>query len=298
VSEVVVVPDTLSGERVDRAVALLTGWSRRDVRTLVEAGSVLVEGRAVSPSARLEAGDRLEWTAEPEPEPQPGPEPDVPVTVVYEDADVLVVDKPAGLVVHPGAGHRTGTLVGGLLARYDLAGVGAPDRPGIVHRLDRDTSGLLLVARSPVAYDELVRALADREVQREYDTVVVGTPGASRGTVDAPIGRSARTPTKMAVRAGGREARTHYEVVERFDDVSRLAVTLETGRTHQIRVHLAAIDHPVVGDVVYGRPDARVSRPFLHAARLRFDHPVTAKPMHFESALPDDLSAALAAFAG
>ncbi len=295
--EPVVVPETLAGERVDRAVALLTGWSRRNVRTLVETGAVLVDGRAVTPSARLAAGSRLEWTATPPPEPLPGPEPDVGVPVVYEDDDLVVVDKPPGLVVHPGSGHRSGTLVGGLLARYDLAGVGDPERPGIVHRLDRDTSGLLVVARTPAAYEELVRGLAAREIRRVYDAAVVGMPASSRGTVDAPIGRSARTPTKMAVRAGGRDARTHYEVVTTYRDVSRLTVTLETGRTHQIRVHLAAIDHPIVGDVMYGRPDARVGRPFLHAARLEFDHPISGAPMRFEAPLPPDLAAALDAFA-
>lgn len=291
----VVVPESLAGERVDRAVALLTGWSRSAVRTLVEAGSVLVDGRVAGRSERLEAGSRLEWTAEPAVEPGPHAEPDVPVTVVYEDADLVVVDKAAGLVVHPGSGHREGTLVGGLLARYDLAGVGEPDRPGIVHRLDRETSGLLVVARTDAAYTGLVAMLAAHDVEREYVAVVVGRPEATRGTVDAPIGRSARTPTRMSVRTGGREARTHYEVIDRFADTSLLAVTLETGRTHQIRVHLAAIGHPVLGDPVYGRTDPRVGRPFLHAARLSFRHPVTGESMRFESPLPADLQTALAA---
>ena len=199
------------------------------------------------------------------------PIPTVPIVVVYEDDDLVVVDKPAGLVVHPGAGHRDGTLVNGLLARYDLAAVGEPARPGIVHRLDRETSGLLVVARTPAAYDGLVRALAAHEVERRYDAVVVGAPESTHGTVDAPIGRSVRNPTRMAVRTGGREARTHYEVVDRYDDTARLAVSLETGRTHQIRVHLAAIGHPVLGDPVYGRTDPRIARPFLHAAELAFD---------------------------
>jgi 23S rRNA pseudouridine1911/1915/1917 synthase len=293
----VVVPESLGGERVDRAVALLTGWSRSSVREMVERGDVLVDGTAVARSARLEAGATLEWRGEPVVADLPGPEPDVVFAVVYEDDDVIVVDKPAGLVVHPGAGHPTGTLVGGLLARYDISGVGDPARPGIVHRLDRETSGLLVVARTPDAYEALVEALSTHAVARRYIAVVRGVPATLRGTVDAPIGRSPRSPTRMAVRTGGREARTHYEVVETFDDSARLSVELETGRTHQIRVHLAAIDHPVLGDSVYGRADPRVSRPFLHAAGLEFLHPVTEVPMVFESPLPADLQRALAELA-
>lgn len=291
-----IVPETLAGERVDRAVALLTGWSRSAVAEMVARGDVRVDGAPVARSARLEAGAQLEWRGEPAPPPLPGPEPDVDVSVVHEDDDIIVVDKPAGLVVHPGAGHPTGTLVGGLLARFDLAGVGDPARPGIVHRLDRDTSGLLVVARTAVAYTALVRDLAAHDVRRRYTAVVHGVPSSTRGTIDAPIGRSPRWPTRMAVRAGGREARTHYEVVEVFDDVARLAVDLETGRTHQIRVHLAAIEHPVLGDSVYGSTDVRLARPFLHAAHLAFTHPVTRAALEFSSPLPPELAAVLAGF--
>ncbi len=290
----VVVPDTLAGERVDRALALLTGWSRREVRDLVEAGAVLVNDAPTGRSAKLAAGDRLDWTGAPEPPGPPAAQPGVPVTVVYEDADLVVVDKPPGLVVHPGSGHPDGTLVNGLLARYDLAGVGEPGRPGIVHRLDRETSGLLVVARTPRAYDALVAMLSAHEVEREYVAVVVGSVDASTGTVDAPIGRSPRTPTKMAVRTGGRPARTHYDVVERFGDTTLLDVRLETGRTHQIRVHLAAIGHPVLGDPVYGRSDPRCTRPFLHAAALAFAHPVSGEPLRFTAPLPPDLQSTLA----
>ncbi|MBK5287784.1 MAG: RluA family pseudouridine synthase [Acidimicrobiia bacterium] len=291
-----IVPETLAGERVDRAVALLTGWSRSAVREMVERGDVLVDGSVVARSARLEAGTQLEWRGVPTPPPPPGPEPDVAVDVVYSDDDVIVIDKTAGLVVHPGAGHATGTLVGGLLARFDLSGVGDPARPGIVHRLDRDTSGLLVVARTPAAYEALVRDLSAHDVERRYTAVVHGIPSSTRGTVDAPIGRSARWPTRMAVRAGGRDARTHYEVVDVFDDVARLVVELETGRTHQIRVHLAAIDHPVLGDSVYGNTDVRLSRPFLHAARLAFTHPRTGEALVFESPLPPELVTVLEGF--
>ena len=290
----VVVPETLAGERVDRALALLTGWSRSEVRTLVDQQAVTVDGRVVPRSARLEAGSTLAWTGAPEVAALPAPDPTVEVVVVHEDDDVVVIDKPAGLVVHPGAGHRDGTLVNGLLARYDLAAVGEPARPGIVHRLDRETSGLLVVARTPAAYDGLVRALAAHEVERRYDAVVLGSPESAHGTVDAPIGRSVRNPTRMAVRTGGRDARTHYEVVDRYDDTARLAVSLETGRTHQIRVHLAAIGHPVLGDPVYGRTDPRIERPFLHAAELAFTHPVSGAAMRLQAPWPADLERTLA----
>ncbi len=290
----VVIPETLAGERVDRALALLTGWSRSEVRALVDQQAVTVDGRVVARSVRLEAGNTLAWTGAPEVAALPGPDPAVVFAVVYEDDDIVVIDKPAGLVVHPGAGHRDGTLVNGLLARYDLAAVGELTRPGIVHRLDRETSGLLVVARTPAAYEGLVRDLAAHDVERRYDAVVLGTPEATNGTVDAPIGRSVRNPTRMAVRTGGREARTHYEVIDRYDDTARLAVSLETGRTHQIRVHLAAIGHPVLGDPVYGRTDTRIGRPFLHAAELAFTHPVSGTAMRFHAPWPDDLERTLA----
>jgi 23S rRNA pseudouridine1911/1915/1917 synthase len=288
----VLVPETLAGERVDRALALLTGWSRSEVRALVDREEVTVDGRVVARSARLEAGSSLAWSGAPVPAALPLADPNVVFGVVHEDADIVMVDKPAGLVVHPGAGHRDGTLVNGLLARYDLGGVGEPERPGIVHRLDRETSGLLVVARTPAAYDGLVHALGAHEVERRYDAVVVGSPEATNGTVDAPIGRSVRNPTRMAVRTGGREARTHYEVVARYEETTRLAVSLETGRTHQIRVHLAAIGHPVLGDTVYGRADDRIDRPFLHAAELAFAHPVSGAPVRGHAPWPDDLERA------
>jgi 23S rRNA pseudouridine1911/1915/1917 synthase len=217
----------------------------------------------------------------------------------WSDEDVIVISKPAGLVVHPGAGNPDGTLANALLFHHpELAEVGDPTRPGIVHRLDRDTSGLMLVARTQRAYDALVEALALHEVERRYLALVWGTPEAPRGVIDAPIGRSIRVPTRMAVRQGGRSARTHYEVIESFaePDVALLECTLETGRTHQIRVHVAAIGHPVVGDVAYGgnRPSLPMARPFLHAAALGFDHPVTGERMEITEPLPPDLQSVLA----
>jgi 23S rRNA pseudouridine1911/1915/1917 synthase len=290
------VPDTLVGERVDRAVALLTGWSRAEVQALLARGAVRVDGATPAKSARLRAGARLELLDEPAPAGRPQAEP-VPVDVRAADADVVVVHKPAGLVVHPGAGHEHGTLVHGLLARYpEVAEVGDPARPGIVHRLDRDTSGLLVVARSPRAYERLVADLASHDVERRYLALVRGVPAATRATVDAPIGRSTRQRARMAVRAAGRPARTTYEVLATDgDDAALLECRLETGRTHQIRVHLAAIGHPVLGDAAYGAAGGPLGRPFLHAYALAFTHPGGGDRRHYEAALPEDLRAVLEA---
>jgi 23S rRNA pseudouridine1911/1915/1917 synthase len=301
-----VVPAAMAGERVDRIVAMITGCSRAVVAELVDAGAVVVDGAvATSRSARLTAGASVEVTFVAAGE-RPGLEADASVafTVVHEDPHLLVVDKPAGLVVHPGAGNRTGTLVHGLLARYpELAGVGDDaDRPGIVHRLDKGTSGLLLVARTEDAYEELVAALSAREVHRHYRALVWGHVEAPRGLIDAPIGRSAREPTRMAIDERGKEARTRYEVLRRYNEpvaVTELACALETGRTHQIRVHLRSVGHPVVGDVRYdgARQSLPFGRPFLHAERLQLDHPITADPLDLRSSLPADLTGLLARLA-
>jgi 23S rRNA pseudouridine1911/1915/1917 synthase len=295
------VSSALAGERVDRVVAMVAGVSRAVAGSLVDAGAVRRNGEACTQrSQRLEAGDVLEVRS-PEPETDgPRADPAVDFAVLHEDPDVVVIDKPPALVVHAGAGHPHGTLVDGLLARYpEIADVGDPQRPGIVHRLDRDTSGLLVVARSQAAYDPLVAALAARRVERRYLAMVWGHPASPRGVIDAPIGRSAREPTRMAVVAGGREARTGYEVERTFDDPSAVALLrcrLETGRTHQIRVHLSSIGHPIVGDARYGgvREALDCPRPFLHATSLAFEHPVTGARMAFESPLPADLRAVLA----
>ncbi len=298
-----VVPEAMAGERVDRIVAMVTGASRAEVAALVDAGAVLVDGEPVrSRSTRLAAGDEVQVDL-----PDPAevrrlvPEPDVVLAVLHEDAHLLVIDKPPGLVVHPGAGQRTGTLVHGLLARYpELVDVGGdPARPGIVHRLDKGTSGLLLVARTQPAYDALVEALSAREVHRRYRALAWGAFDAVRGLIDAPIGRSAREPTLMAVDERGKEARTRYEVQRAFVDpvvVTELACTLETGRTHQIRVHLRSIGHPVVGDARYGgaRQSLPVPRPFLHAEVLELAHPVTREALTFRAPLPADLAGVLA----
>ena len=296
------VPAALHGQRIDRVVAMLTGLSRTEAADLVKAGAVEVDGKVVTRGAdRLQEGQHVRFEApEPVVEARPQPEPDVEVPVVHVDEHVIVVDKPADLVVHPGAGHVHGTLVSGLLARYpELAEVGDPLRPGIVHRLDRGTSGLLVVARTPEAYDELVAQLAGRTVDRQYRTLVWGHPDSPRGLIDAPIGRSPKHPTKMAVTSNGKEARTRYEVVSRHLEPSPTAVLtcrLETGRTHQIRVHLAAIGHSVVGDDRYDgvRQTLPVDRPFLHAEHLGFTHPVSGERLSFDSPLPADLQQVLA----
>lgn len=290
------IPDALGGERLDRVVALVADVSRARAVALLDAGAVRCNDTvAVDRARRLTSGDRIEIRV---PAPEPSEllaEPDVEVPVLHEDEDLIVVDKPAGMVVHPGAGHRRRTMVQGLLARYpELAAVGATERPGVVHRLDRGTSGLLVVARTPVAYEALVAQLAGREVERQYDVLVWGRIEEAEGLIDAPVGRAAGERTRMAVTAGGREARTRYEVVEQFTRpaaMTRVRCRLETGRTHQIRVHLAAIGHPVVGDERYGgqRESIPLERPFLHATRLSFRHPTTGLTMTFTSELPSDL---------
>jgi len=293
------VPASLAGERIDRAVALLTGWSRADVAALIEDGAVRVAGEPVAKSRRLAEGEEVEVEGEPEVDAPPVPEA-IDFPVLHEDDDIVVLVKPAGLVVHPGAGHREGTLAGGLLHRFPgIAAVGDPMRPGIVHRLDRDTSGLMVVARSQRAYEALTAALAAREIERRYLALAWGRFDARRGTVDAPIGRSATRRTRMAVREAGKEARTGYEVRAQYEHpiCALVECRLETGRTHQIRVHLAAIGHPIVGDGTYGgdRHPLRPGRPFLHAHSLALTHPFTGQPLEFSDPLPPELQAVLSA---
>lgn len=291
------VPAALDGQRLDRVVALLADISRSAAAAVIDAGGARVDGAtATSGKVRLTAGQRVEVDPTTIPTtPPPGPDPDVAYTVVHEDAEVIVVDKPAGLVVHPGAGNPDGTLVNGLLARFpELADVGEVVRPGVVHRLDAGSSGLLVVARTETARERLIAQFADHSAGRRYDAVVWRHPDAPHGIVDAPIGRDPSDPLKMAVVNDGRPARTEYRVVERFDvpaELARLSCTLETGRTHQIRVHLAAVGHPLVGDTVYGerRPVLGLTRPFLHAAELSFVHPATGERVTFTSDLPADL---------
>jgi 23S rRNA pseudouridine1911/1915/1917 synthase len=294
-SDGIAVPATLEGERVDRAVALLTGWSRADVQALLARDAIVIDGRPVGKSHRLVVGTVIEVLEGPAAAAVPEGDAGIVVDVRYTDDDVIVVAKPAGLVMHAGAGHPDGTLVNGLLARFpEIASVGDELRPGIVHRLDRDTSGLLVAAKSAHAYDSLVGQLATRRVERRYVALVWGALSSPRGVIDAPIGRSTARRTRMAVRASGKEARTEYEVRHTYDQpvCSLLDCRLETGRTHQIRVHLAAIGHPIVGDATYGgaRETINLDRPFLHAGWLAFDQPTNGERLSFTDPLPAELA--------
>lgn len=290
-------PASLAGERLDRVVAMLCDLPRRTAAELVDAGEVRVDGEVRTRRAdRLEDGQVVSLRVPADQEATtPSADATVSVPVVYEDDHLLVVDKPAGLVVHPGAGNPTGTLVHGLLARYpELDGVGEAVRPGIVHRLDRDTSGLLVVARTPASHEALTDALRRRAVTRRYRTLVWGHVDEPRGRVEAPVGRSPKDPTKMAAVVGGRDAVTTYEVVSRHDlpvECTQLSCGLETGRTHQIRVHLGAIGHPVVGDARYGgaRRSFPAPRQFLHAEHLALRHPADGRLVTFDSPVPADL---------
>jgi 23S rRNA pseudouridine1911/1915/1917 synthase len=293
----------LDGVRIDRAVAMMANVSRTVASDLIQAGLVVVDGTVVSIGRQvLTEGSTLLITVPDRGANSVAAEPGVDFKVVYVDTDIAVVDKPAGLVVHPGAGHTTGTLVGGLLSRFpDLAqlvasGVCPQDRPGIVHRLDKGTSGLMAVARTEPAYTSLVAQLGERSMERRYLALVEGWVADDRGEIDAPIGRSARTPTKMAVAAGGRPARTGYVVRGRRSEprpTTLLELRLHSGRTHQIRVHMAAIGHPVVGDARYGAADRLLGkgRFFLHAFALALTHPTTGERLAFDVPLPEDLAA-------
>ena len=286
-------PDEAAGERVDRFVASLPEiGSRAEAERLLAAGAVLLDGDAPPKSRRLSGGEELAVELPERPEPVLAPEA-MELRIAWEDEHLLVVDKPAGVVVHPAPGHAAGTLVHGLVARG--AAGGEEDRPGIVHRLDRDTSGLLVVARSEESHRRLQALIRGRGLERHYLVLVVGHPRSRRGRIEAPIGRDRRDPFRHSLDTETpREAITHFELLELFSRHALLDVRLETGRTHQIRVHLGAIDLPVAGDAVYGRPrELGLERQFLHAARLAFPHPFTDEPVVAESPLPGDLAAAL-----
>lgn len=296
-------------ERLDAVISARTGLSRSRVTALIGVGAVQVNGSAARKSYRPRAGDEIQVDVPPPPPIDLVPE-DIPVTIVYEDEDLVVVDKPAGLVVHPAPGHPSGTLVNALLGRLGaLSTVGLPHRPGIVHRLDRDTSGLLVVARREAAHRTLAAALSRREIGRRYLTATWGRFEPEEATIDRPIGRHPKDRKRMAVVDGGRPAVTHVRRLERWAAADLMAVRLETGRTHQIRVHFCASGHPVVGDPVYGAgweaglggPGGvwaaefvrRVGRLFLHSARLSFAHPTSGEKLSFTSALPEPLSSAV-----
>ena len=295
------VPDGLAGERVDAGLSRLLGVSRTRAAEIAEAGGVQLDGRAVGKSDRLTAGAWLEVEipsaapAAPEvvPEPVPG------MAIVHDDDDVVVVDKPVGVAAHPSPGWTGPTVVGALAAAgYRISTSGAAERQGVVHRLDVGTSGLMVVAKSEHAYTALKRAFKERTVEKVYHALVQGHPEPTTGTIDAPIGRHPSQDWKFAVVAGGKPSVTHYELLEAFPAASLVEVHLETGRTHQIRVHFSALRHPCVGDLTYGADPAlarRVSleRQWLHAVRLGFEHPGTGQWLEVESRYPDDLQHAL-----
>lgn len=300
------VPDGLAGERVDAALARLLGLSRTRAAELAAAGAVLVDGRPVGKSDRLVAGAWLEVDlTEPEPAgPAVVPEPVPGMRIVHDDDDVVVIDKPVGVAAHPSPGWTGPTVVGALAAAgYRISTSGAAERQGVVHRLDAGTSGLMVVAKSEHAYTALKRAFKERTVEKVYHALAQGHPSPTTGTIDAPIGRHPSSDWKFAVVADGKPSVTHYEVLEMLPGASLVEVHLETGRTHQIRVHFAALRHSLVGDLTYGADPALaarlgVQRQWLHAVRLGFEHPGTGQWLEVTSEYPDDLAAALETLRG
>jgi 23S rRNA pseudouridine1911/1915/1917 synthase len=305
-ARLIFVPEGLDGERLDTAIARMFGFSRTGAADLIAAGDVLLDGRQAAKSDRVTAGAELSVVLPPPPgagsagtgpaviaEPVPG------MAVVYEDDDILVVDKPRGVAAHPTPGWTGPTVTGGLLGSgHRVATSGAAERQGIVHRLDANTTGVMVVAKSETAYSALKQAFRDRTVSKTYHALIQGHPDPLRGTIDAPIGRHPSGDGRFAVVAAGRPSVTHYDTLEAFRAASLVSVGLETGRTHQIRVHMAALRHPCCGDLLYGADPvlaARrgLARQWLHAVRLSFGHPASGREVTFESPYPDDLARAL-----
>jgi 23S rRNA pseudouridine1911/1915/1917 synthase len=294
------VPDGLAGERIDAALARMFGVSRSKAAELAEAGHVQLEGRVVGKSARVESGQLVEVLIPDVVAPGSVPEVDVPeLVVLHDDADIVVVDKPVGVAAHPSHGFEGPSVTGVLAARgYRISTSGAPERRGVVQRLDVGTSGVMVLAKSEPAYSHLKQQFRDRRPEKVYHALVQGLPDPLRGTIDAPIGRHPNHDWKFGVIAGGRNSITHYEVLEAFRFASLLEVHLETGRTHQIRVHMAAIRHPCVGDVMYGADPVLAARcglerQWLHAVRLGLEHPGSGEWVEFTSPYPADLDHAL-----
>lgn len=284
------------GARLDQYLAEMNlGLTRSRLRQLINEGHALVNAQPAKPSQRLRPGDLVGLSVPPA-RPSRAVAQDIPITVVYQDSQLVVIDKPPGLAVHPGPGHPDQTLVNGLLALCpDIEGIGGEVRPGIVHRLDKDTSGLMIAAKTQQAHLGLSQQIKGREVEKNYLALVEGTPGSDSGIIDAPIGRDPRRRTRMSVLVEGRESRTGYQLVEQTQGHTLLELRLYTGRTHQARVHMAWLGHPLLGDAVYGRRSPLLRRHFLHASRLAFAHPTSAEPLEFRSPLPPDLQNALEA---
>ncbi|WP_433255639.1 RluA family pseudouridine synthase [Streptosporangium sp. CA-135522] len=294
------VPDGLEGERLDAALSRLFGFSRTRAAELIASGDVLVDGSPAAKSDRVHAGAWLDVVLPPPPTtPMPVAEPVPGMKVIYEDDDIVVVNKPIGVAAHPTTGWTGPTVIGGLLGTgHRVATSGAAERQGIVHRLDANTTGAMVVAKSEHAYSHLKRAFKERTVDKRYHALVQGHPDPLRGTVDAPIDRHPSGDGRFAVVAGGKESVTHYDTIEAFRAASLLDIKLETGRTHQIRVHMSALRHPCVGDMMYGADPtlaARLgmTRQWLHAVSLAFEHPATGEWVSFTTDYPDDLAHAL-----
>jgi 23S rRNA pseudouridine1911/1915/1917 synthase len=288
-----VVGDTLHGSRLDKAlVSFVPEFSRSHLQTLIDGGHVTVDGRAITTASRkVLAGQRIEVELVPTPESQAFRPEDVPLSIVFEDEHLLVIDKAAGVVVHPAAGNWSGTVLNGLLAHHKAAAT--LPRAGIVHRLDKDTSGLMVVGKTLQAVTALVREIAARNVHRQYLAIAHGVPRSDTLRIDAPIGRDPQSRVRMAVVASGKPATTDVEVLAHTDTFSSLRCTLHTGRTHQIRVHLASRGHPLVGDAVYGGSNVLgMQRQALHAQRLAFGHPILGSPLEFTAQPPADFVAA------
>jgi len=297
----VYVPEGLDGERLDAALARMFGFSRTGAAELIAAGDVLVDGKPAMKSDRVTAGVELAVTLPPPPgaEPEIRPERVEGMGIVYEDDDIVVVDKPRGVAAHPTPGWTGPTVIGGLLgAGHRVSTSGAAERQGIVHRLDANTTGVMVVAKSESAYSALKQAFRERTVSKTYHALIQGHPDPLRGTIDAPTGRHPSGDGRFAVVADGRPSVTHYDTMEAFRAASLVSVGLETGRTHQIRVHMSALRHPCVGDLLYGADPVLaahlgLTRQWLHAVRLSFEHPATGRVVTFESPYPDDLAHAL-----
>ncbi|WP_347860653.1 RluA family pseudouridine synthase [Salimicrobium sp. PL1-032A] len=294
-NEQMVVPEDNKSERIDKWLSeALEDVSRAQVQQWIKQHHVSVNGEHVKSNYKLQSGDCVEWTV-PEVKPATIEKEDIPLEIVYEDEHMLVVNKPAGMVVHPSAGHYSGTLVNALLYHCgDLSGINGVERPGIVHRIDKDTSGLLMVAKNDQAHQSLAQQLQDKTVERTYDAIVHGVVGHDYGTVDAPIGRDPKERQRMTVIEGGKDAITHFTVKKRFADFTHITCRLETGRTHQIRVHMRYIEHPLAGDPKYGpRKTLALPGQALHAGILGFKHPVSGEEMRFTVEPPEAMKEAL-----
>ena len=294
-----VISDTQQGRRLDVVLAEKTKplESRANIQRSIRAGLISIDGITTTRSSTKVISGQIIRVKPPKDYLAPAITPsELSLDIVFEDDDIAIIDKPAGMVVHSGAGHLTDTMANAAVTRWPkISSVGDTDRPGIVHRLDRDTSGLLIIALNPTAYNNLTLMIKKHEIERIYTALVHGHPKSSTGTIDAPIGRDPHHRTRQAVNAGGRPALTHYEVIREIGQFSFIKVRLETGRMHQIRVHMTAIGHPIVGDQTYGKRQgiANLSRQFLHASKLTFNHPISSEKISVTSKLPDDLQSAI-----